>query len=375
MAYTGYTSTDYFLYRSTDSGAPSVTNTVGCLVTLLTDCLVNGYGSKTLTSLVVSSGVATATVSGGHSFTNFGALTVGPVITISGVTDLTGLNGNKRINVLSSTTFEFDATGISDGTAGGTITAKIAPAGWSTAYTGTNKAAYKSNAIDTEGFYFRVDHSATGAYARAVGYESMSDVDTGTNAFPTNAQVSGGLYIFGSSAASTRTWYLVATNKSVVLVIDYDGTGGFYSGFAWLELEEKNVADIYTTTLIGATSSSYTLEVINVTSSSYCYSARNTVGDVGAVNSYRYGPHQSANKLTLLENPTTPYSGYYWLFPWFLWESTSKNRGIFELFIASNINATAGTITYHEVNGGYYNNSVILVSPYNNNKVVQFRIV
>jgi hypothetical protein len=46
-----------------------------------------------------------------------------------------------------NTTLTFDAPGISDQTATGTISLKLAGAGWSKAFTGTNLAAYKSNNV------------------------------------------------------------------------------------------------------------------------------------------------------------------------------------------------------------------------------------
>lgn len=63
---------------------------------------------------------------------------------------------------------------------------KIA-AGWSKAFSGTNLAAYRApNGLR---HYFRVDDTASTTYgALLVGYETMSDVNTGTGQFPTSAQ-------------------------------------------------------------------------------------------------------------------------------------------------------------------------------------------
>jgi len=86
-----------------------------------------------------------------------------------------------------------------------------AAAGWSKVYSGTNKAVYRAPAGDSR-FYFRVDDSAT-VSSRLIGYETMSDVDTGTNPFPTNAQVSGGLYMRKSADATARPWVVAADGK------------------------------------------------------------------------------------------------------------------------------------------------------------------
>ena len=97
-------------------------------------------------------------------------------------------------------------------------------AGWTIAYTGTNKRAYKQGSGLSH--LLRVD-DADARLARVVGYGTMSDVDTGTNPFPTSAQISGGLYMRKSiSADSTaRPWICFATDTTVYLFIYGNRTG------------------------------------------------------------------------------------------------------------------------------------------------------
>lgn len=88
-----------------------------------------------------------------------------------------------------------------------------AAAGWTKDFTGTFKAAYKMS-TGTPSMLLRVDD--TGAQdARVVGYESMTDVDTGSGPFPTAAQVTGGLYCRKSSTAdaTARPWIALANDK------------------------------------------------------------------------------------------------------------------------------------------------------------------
>lgn len=100
-------------------------------------------------------------------------------------------------------------------------------AGWTKPYTGTNIAVFRNGAGST-GAYLRVDDTSTAASnraARVVGYEAMSDVNTGTpNSFPTNAQLSGGGYWWtkfsSSTAANAREWMIVATEKVFYMWID-----------------------------------------------------------------------------------------------------------------------------------------------------------
>lgn len=114
------------------------------------------------------------------------------------------------------------------GTAGDLVTALDAilvngygskpAAGWSVAYTGTNKRAYQQGSGLSH--LLRVD-DADARLARVVGYGAMSDIDTGTNPFPTGAQFSGGLYMRKSTTANStaRPWICFATDTTFYLFI------------------------------------------------------------------------------------------------------------------------------------------------------------
>lgn len=121
-----------------------------------------------------------------------------------------------------------------NGTAGSLITALDAilvngygsksAAGWTKPYTGTNKAAFKQGAGLSH--YLRVDDADT-RLSRVIGYATMSDVDTGTNPFPTSGQISGGLYCRKSvTAASTaRPWICFANDSTFYIFIFGNRTG------------------------------------------------------------------------------------------------------------------------------------------------------
>jgi hypothetical protein len=192
------------------TGAPVLSGTAGALIAVLDACLVNGLGLGTLTSLTVSGGIATAIYGSGHPFA------VGSVALIAGATPV-GLNGEKRILSTTTNTLTFAATGISDQSASGTITSKVAPAGWSKLYTGTNLAAYKITSPMGTGFVLKVDDTGT-TTARVRGFESMSDINTGVGPFPTLAQwAAPGLWWSKSNAASAlaRPWRIVADDRGV----------------------------------------------------------------------------------------------------------------------------------------------------------------
>jgi hypothetical protein len=210
-------------FHSAMPGAPVLSGTAGSLIAVLDACLVNGFGVSSVASLVVAGGIATATVSGGHS------AEVGSVVVVSGATP-GGLNGEKKVLTVGggNTTLTYDATGISDQTATGAISLKIAGAGWSKAYSGTNLAAYKSGNVAATGCYLRVDDSGT-TDARVTGYESMTGISAGTGAFQSVA--GGGYWPKASAAGATaRNWVVVADDKTAWLWVNSSTTATFENG-------------------------------------------------------------------------------------------------------------------------------------------------
>lgn len=199
------------------AGAPTLAYTNGTLIAVLDACLKDGFGSVTLSSLVVSSGVATATVDTGHGFLDH------TVVRVSGATP-GGLNGDKRITVTGANTFTFDATGISNQTATGTIAAKMAPLDWEKVYSGTNKAAYRPQDVASSRLYYRFEDAFDASYsyyATVVGYESMSGIDTGSNPFPASP-----LYIqknLSQTEYDARPWVLIGDGAAFYLIVYIHG--------------------------------------------------------------------------------------------------------------------------------------------------------
>jgi hypothetical protein len=291
-------STSVKVFQSTDTGAPTLSGTAGSLITLLDACLINGYGSVTLDSLVVASNVATCTKSTGHGFTMLG--NVGPVIRISGATPA-GLNGDWRITVVSATQFTFTTTGISDQTATGTIVAKRAPLGFSKVFSGTNLAAYRSDDVTGTQFILRVSDDGTGSasYSRLVGYETMTDMNMGTGPFPTGIQYSGGVYIHKSQTKTevARPWRLIGDGRSFYVLID-NTSGSSWDGGMWFgDLNSFLSTDNYHCGLIGMDSAYGTNKLHLLSSSVAAYLAR-SYSQVGeSVSLLRYAHRMSPNYL------------------------------------------------------------------------------
>lgn len=201
------------IFNSSMPGAPTVGGASGgSWIAVLDACLKDGFGLVTLDSLVVADGIATATIASGHSAIQ------DAVVLLAGATPAE-LNGEKKVLSTTTNTVVFDATGVADGTATGTITLKLAPAGWTKEFAGTNLAAYKSSNPAATGCLLRVDDTST-TDIRVVAYESMTDVNTGSGPFPTAAQQAGGLYVAkANNTSGTRKWWLIASDRFVLFGI------------------------------------------------------------------------------------------------------------------------------------------------------------
>jgi len=322
-------------YDSTMAGAPALSGTPGALISVLDACLKDGFGTVTLNSLVVAGNVATGTVNAGHGFTMVGGA-VGPVITIAGATPA-GLNGTWRIaSVPNSTTFTFATSGIADQTATGTITAKRAPLGFSKVFSGTNKAVYRADDVASSRLYLRVADDGTGAatYARVRGFETMSDVDTGTGPYPTDAQYSGGMYWGKSSAANStaRAWRLIGDSQGFALFVNHDGAGGWISGL-FVDIASEKAGDAYRSLLIGSPTATVSgmcyLPFTNNNSSNFMARSYTQTGSSVAVSKDTHRLSQSGMGAAGTGNSyPSPVGNQFYCAPVDIWETGSLLRGI-----------------------------------------------
>lgn len=246
-------------YHSGMTGAPVLSGQLGSMIGVLDACLVNGWGTATVDSVVIAGGVATVTRASGHPFeADMVAEFSGAVVT--GGT----FNGERKVIArLSTTQYTVDADGLPNQTAGGTISHKVSSAGWQKAFTGTNLAAYRSQDVTGNRFYLRVDDS-NNYNARALGYEVMTDINTGTGMFPTTATISGGWRWprsnETSAGSSPRQWTLFANSKFFILAVNWSSaeganTNGFCSAFGDL-VRPAGSTDAYATMLHGSNSDS-----------------------------------------------------------------------------------------------------------------------
>lgn len=234
------------VFNSTDTGAPILNGTAGSMIALLDACLINGYNLKTATSLTRSGSVATFTVATGHGYIN------GAVVLIAGANE-PEYNGEFVISNVTSTAFNYTLSGTPATPATGTITAKEAPLGFAKAFTGTNKAAYKSVAPGASGLLMRVD-DALAQYTRVRGYESMTDVDTGLGPFPTATQLANGLTWQKSSTAdaTAMAWLLIGDEKLFYLFVLNAAVSKLYSPWAFGDFVSYKAGDAYNCMIIGS---------------------------------------------------------------------------------------------------------------------------
>lgn len=224
--------------------------------------------------------MATITTSTAHNYT------LTDLIQISGANE-SQYNDSFRIkSIPSSTTITVDLV-TADGSATGTITCKIAPLGWTRVYSGTNKSVYRAPAGNRH--YLRIDDT-NALYSVVSAYETMTDVDTGTNKM-------GDVYWKKSNASSTATreWFLVGNDKTFYLFTAWDTT--YHAGYAFGDINSLKAGDLFGTMLIGHNATAPTNPSYNQSFSYVAYASGNNLGHwlmrvntgvVGAISFFKF---------------------------------------------------------------------------------------
>jgi len=252
--------TQVILYRSSDTGAPTLNGVAGSLLAVLDACLVDGYNNKSVQSITRTGTTATATFATAHGFNADGLTRV----SISGASQ-SEYNGEFKIFNVTGNSFDFTVSGSPATPATGTITAKVPPLGWGKPFANaSNIGCYRSSEVTGTRLFLRVvddGSAANGALdARLRGYENLTDLNTGTGLFPTDAQVSGGLFLTKSNTldSTARSWVLVGDGFEFALFHAH----GFNSltPMQWFHFGDpvtEMSSDPYGTLIIGSTASQY----------------------------------------------------------------------------------------------------------------------
>lgn len=217
---------DVRVYRHTDPGAPPLTGTAGSMVSLLTACLVSGYGASTPTSVTRSGSTVTVSYNSQH---NYQPLTV---IKISGA-DQEGYNGLHRIESVSqdgkSFTFTLPDGVTPDSPATGTITVKIAGADWERTHVSDDlkRACFRPTDQTASGYYLYIDDTQSSVTRRTIasGCRVVVNIDERYDTFPTG--VDAAVWWYKSDDSTTQRIYtLIADSKTFYLYVNYNNNTG-----------------------------------------------------------------------------------------------------------------------------------------------------
>lgn len=132
-----------------------------------------------------------------------------------------------------------------------------AAAGWTQEYASSNKAVFRPGAGTR--FYYRINDAAAGTggakEALVKGYETVSDIDTGTNPFPAVAQSAlfqNSLVIRKSTAASavTRPWTIYADDRTAYIFIQTGDIASTYHACMLGDIYSYAAVDAYNAMVI-----------------------------------------------------------------------------------------------------------------------------
>ncbi len=230
---------------SSMAGAPTINGQPGSRISAIRAFAVTGFGIKAVD--------AGGTISGGKCRLAFGsgasAAVVNSVILVAGATPA-ALNGEQKVTAVASGWVEF-ATDLPDGAVTGTVTFKIAPLGWEEVYSKTNVSVFRPTDPASSRPYYRIDDSNT-TYAIVQMYESMTDVDTGTNGTPER-------YWAGrtSAVATASAWVFAGDSRGMHYAVAPNATGATdfkYTMVVWYfgdQVSDKS-GDAYPAVLMAA---------------------------------------------------------------------------------------------------------------------------
>lgn len=238
-------------FDSTETGAPTLNNAAGSLITLLRAVLINGFNVKSISSISVASGVATVTCPA-HGYSS----AYGKRLKISGAS-APALNGVKQQTIVDANTFTFPVPGVADGSYTATD-ARRAPLGWTEVFVngGATVAIYARSAPEAAAQLLRVNDShangSTATDARVLSVESATGVDAYTAESPTTAQLSGGFFWSkGPNTAAAKEWVVCGDDINLYLMLPTsNAAGGQFAYFC--DLASYFPGDAYRTVIAGS---------------------------------------------------------------------------------------------------------------------------
>lgn len=326
------------VFKSSDAGAPVLSGTAGAYNTILDAILgATGYNSKTIT-ITRSGATATANCTS-HGFT------ADQVLIISGAGESEYNITVNRPTIVDANNFSFPVAGTPATPATGTITCKVRGAGWTKSFTGTNGSSWLKPLGNQ--FYLDVIDTNT-TYAIQRGYEAMTAFSTGTNPFPTAAQVAtnSGIIVKSQSANATAVpWMAFVTGKTFYFwsvgntgnTFTTGGNAGTQGNTFFGDILSENPGDAYATMCIGGETITdrFPFYTTNAAPTSGNYIARNNAQAAGSLKVGKFALIRFADATNVLSGVGTltypaPTNGGLILSPYVVAEASAVIfRGLF----------------------------------------------
>jgi len=239
-------------YHSGMTGAPGYVAGIKAYPTLVKACLVDGFNVRAPSSAVAADGVLTLNYSAapGYDLLSW--------VRVEGAA-VPQANGDWQVTVVSGNQIAVEIDGLPDGSVGGSLSTKVAPAGWywdgfPTDSQGWTIVQGASADMPRRGFRFFQNTVAP----RITGYNTVDMVaKTVAEPFPTAVQQSfSDVRILGhaSGAYGSADWFVVATDRWA-----YFGTTiGPVLGFCGDLAHRTNPGDAHAAVLAGIASAADT---------------------------------------------------------------------------------------------------------------------
>ena len=197
-------------FAHSQANAPTISGTSNDHVALLEACLENGFNSQSVTSISVTSNVATLTTPVAHGWTDL------DTIEVSGANEAVYNGKHKVTSTPLTTTLTFDLT-TGDGSATGTLTAKTAPLDWAQVHSSGSSYRVWQMPGGTKRYLHLQDNNTRYAVMRLINKSfgwSSGDSDHYTAA----------LYWHRSdvASASTRDWWLIGDDRTLYFYCTWD---------------------------------------------------------------------------------------------------------------------------------------------------------
>ena len=235
-------------FHSDMVGAPTNTNAAGSTLAIIRAVLSTGFNLLTPQTATVASGVMTLTYSAPHGYEDKVLLRLDGAAGGSIVRRVTATAGSSSLTI--------PAPGFADGAVSGSLSTRVAPAGWGEVFSDTGKAVFRSKAIGPgcTRFYYRVNDATSGSStAEFRGFESMTDVDTGIGPFPTVAQDDGqGIHFLRNDSSTPRSWCAIADGRTLYLILGFNSLG---AARAWGDMTPYSSSDTFCAFTIGGNAS------------------------------------------------------------------------------------------------------------------------